>query len=133
MSLALSVDGALVALHQNRDGGCASRTCVLATVDLRAVPWVWDPARLDPMIHADYGVLLPLQAAAAALALEAPVDAAVSASIDAVRRDWGHVGALPPDVAAATAAYRDSYAAAVERWGADLARAKAWTPSGAPA
>ena len=37
------------------------------------------------------------------------------------------------DLAKSVAGYKDSYAAAVERWGADLARAKAWTPGGAPA
>ena len=60
VSLALGHQGQTIALHQNRDGGCAGKRCAKATVDLRKVPWIWDPSHLDPLVLANYGVLLPI-------------------------------------------------------------------------
>ena len=85
------------------------------------------------MIHANFGVLLPLQTAADALSLRSlEPDSAVAASIDGVRRDWGHVGVLPPEAAAASRSYRDAFNGGVAAWAADLAAAKTWTGAEPP-
>ena len=85
----------MVALHQNKDGGCTGKRCVAATLDLRLMQWTWDPAHLDPLIHAGYGVLLPLQTAPNALVIEAPAAPALAASIDRIRDEWKTLGMFP--------------------------------------
>ena len=124
VSLALVLKGEVVALHQNKDGGCADKRCVTATVDLRLTPWTWDPAHLDPMIHADYGVLLPLQTAPFALSLESPAAPVLAASIDAARREWKALGRLPTPTS-----NPNTHAATPSTWEVQLRTAVSWIPA----
>ena len=124
VSLALVLKGEVVALHQNKDGGCADKRCVAATVDLRLTPWTWDPAHLDPMIHADYGALLPLQTAPFALSLESPAAPVLAASIDAARREWKALGRLPTPTS-----NPNTHAATPSTWEVQLRTAVSWIPA----